>query len=65
MTPTHPARPSVAREEELPDRALDWICHNEHAKPILASVVRPSPGLLSDAGLHASDHFPVVCAYEI
>ena len=64
-TPTHPARPSGAEEEELPDRALDWICANQHATPILASVLRPSPALLSSAALHASDHFPVVAVYEI
>ena len=64
-TPTHPARPSSAKEEELPDRAIDWICANEHATPILANVLRPSPGLLSTAAVHASDHFPVVAVYEI
>ena len=64
-TPTHPARPSTAKEEELPDRAIDWICANEHATPILANVMRPSPGLLSTAAVHASDHFPVVAVYEI
>ena len=64
-TPTHPARPSSAEEEELPDRAIDWICANQHATPILANVLRPSPGLLSTAAVHASDHFPVVAVYEI
>ena len=64
-TPTHPARPSTPKEEELPDRAIDWICANEHATPILANVMRPSPGLLSTAAVHASDHFPVVAVYEI
>ena len=56
---------SSAEEEELPDRAIDWICANQHATPILANVLRPSPGLLSTAALHASDHFPVVAVYEI
>jgi len=60
--PTHPARPSSAREESLPDRCIDWLFCKGHATPILANVLR---GCFYGSSLNASDHFPVMAVYEL
>ncbi|KAG5182225.1 hypothetical protein JKP88DRAFT_348937 [Tribonema minus] len=65
---THPARPSHPKEEERPDRTLDWVFSTGQARAVLASVVRDfrvpgsPPG---EVAVHPSDHFPVVACYEI
>jgi endonuclease/exonuclease/phosphatase family metal-dependent hydrolase len=60
--PTHPARPSSAREENLPDRVLDWIFASTHARPVLANVLR---NCFYGGRLHPSDHFPVMAVYDV
>jgi endonuclease/exonuclease/phosphatase family metal-dependent hydrolase len=59
---THPARPSSAREENLPDRALDWVFASAHARPVLANVLK---NCFYGGHLHPSDHFPVMAVYDI
>lgn len=60
--PTHPQRPSAPYEDILCDVALDWIMHNNYARPLLANVLR---NLLLAGGYSVSDHCPVMCIYEI
>ncbi|CAF3028075.1 unnamed protein product [Rotaria socialis] len=59
---TYPQRPSLPSEDILSDSTLDWIMHNNYARPILANVLR---NLLCTGGYSVSDHCPVMCIYEI
>jgi endonuclease/exonuclease/phosphatase family metal-dependent hydrolase len=59
---THPQRPSQPQEDILSDASLDWIMHNNFARPILANVLR---NLICTGGHVVSDHCPVMCIYEI
>lgn len=61
-SPTHPARPSSAREESLPDRAIDWLFAKGPASPILANVLK---GCFYGGMLNASDHYPVMAVYQL
>ncbi len=43
-------------------KAIDWLTCNEHAKPVLASVLK---GLFYGGRYNPSDHDPVMAVYEI
>lgn len=59
---THPQRPSMPHEDILCDVALDWIMHNNYARPLLANVLK---NLICSGGHSVSDHCPVMCFFEI
>jgi hypothetical protein len=62
VPPTHPQRPSDPNEDSLTDATLDWMMHNNYARPLLANVLR---NFISTGGCSVSDHCPVMCIYEI
>jgi hypothetical protein len=45
-----------------PDECLDWIFATPQARPLLASVIRPS---LHHTSVPPSDHCPVLAMYQL
>ena len=76
LRPTHPARPSVAHEENNADSVLDWLFARRgkadaSVQPILARVMSDLVGLSSNdpdeelqLGVQPSDHCMVMAVYR-
>jgi endonuclease/exonuclease/phosphatase family metal-dependent hydrolase len=57
---THPARPCF-HEERVPSQTRDWI-FSKNIRPILGRVCAD---MVLGLSRHPSDHFPVMCVYEL
>ena len=57
---THPARPCY-HEERIPSQTRDWI-FSDRLKPIMGRVCG---NMTLGLNRHPSDHFPVLCVYEV
>lgn len=58
---THPARPCF-HEERIPSQTRDWIFSSKELVPVLGRVCS---NMVLGLSRHPSDHFPVLCLYEV